>query len=284
MCTGVSRMPSYCLDTFKHPYLRFSDRFVWPSVHLIDTSVEEILQVRALLGERWPGFGDHFALWQNDIFSGNQKYLSFVCQTDALKQAEMVIELRVLVGYAGGAEMTDIIRPAEQNRSPEFFTDRIYYRALLLPVQEFVVDQGAVKHLDILTFSEILEASRYSLSREQKEIWTTALFDAIDYSYIQERLHGILSGLEPWKPGMLFPPVLIERMTFCLNVLTLKQAEKMASAFRDLVRHIQAEDLQHLNSREEWKRYNSEWSLERIMSRSGNPHWIFSVYPCMHES
>lgn len=277
-------MPSYCLDNFKHPYLRFKDRFVWPSVHLIDTSVEEILRVRAILNERWPGFGDHFALWQNDIFSGNQKYLSFVCQTDALKQAEMVIELRVLVGYAGGAEMTDIIRPAEQNRSPEFFTDRIYYRALLLPVQEFVVDQGAVKHLDILTFSEILEASRYSLSREQKEIWTTALFDAIDYSYIQERLHGILSGLEPWKPGMLFPPVLIERMTFCLNVLTLKQAEKMASAFRDLVRHIQAEDLQHLNSREEWKRYNSEWSLERIMSRSGNPHWIFSVYPCMHES
>lgn len=275
----ANRMPAYCLDNFKHPYIRFEDRFAWPSVHLIDTSAEEILRVRALLGERWPGFGDHFALWQNDIFSGNQKYLSFVCQTDALKQAEMMLELRVLVGYAGGAEMTEIIRPAEQNRSPEFYTDRIYYKAGLLPIEEFVVEQGVVKHLDILTFSEILEASRYSLTREQKEIWTTALFDAIDYSYIQERLLGILSGLEPWKPGMLFPAVLIERMTFCLNVLTLEQAEQMASAFRDLVKHIQDEDLQHLNSRDEWKRYNSAWNMERAMSRSGNPHWIFTGYP-----
>jgi hypothetical protein len=272
-------MPSYCLDNFKHPYIRFEDRFLWPSVHLIDPPPEEVDRIRSILRERWPGFGDHFALWQNDIFSGNQKYLNFICQTPEMKKWQMMLELRVLVGYAGGAEITEIIRPAEQNRSPEFLTDRIYFKAGLLPIEELDLDRGQVKHVDILTFAEILEASRYSLNRDQKEIWTTALFDAIDYSQIHERLVRILSGLEPWKPGMLFPPVLIERMTFCLNVLTLNHAEHMSEAFRDLIEHIQEDDLQHLKSREDWKRYNAAWSLERIISRSGNPHWVFTSYP-----
>jgi hypothetical protein len=272
-------MPSYCLDNFKHPYIRFEDRFLWPSVHLIDPLPEEVDRIRSILRERWPGFGDHFALWQNDIFSGNQKYLNFICQTPEMKKWQMMLELRVLVGYAGGAEITEIIRPAEQNRSPEFLTDRIYFKAGLLPIEELDLDRGQVKHVDILTFAEILEASRYSLNRDQKEIWTTALFDAIDYSKILERLVRILSGLEPWKLGMLFPPVLIERMTFCLNVLTLNHAEHMSEAFRDLIEHIQEDDLQHLKSREDWKRYNAAWSLERIISRSGNPHWVFTSYP-----
>ncbi len=272
-------MPVYCLDNFKHPYIRFEKRFLWPSVHLIRTVDEETEKVRALLSEYWPDFSEEYAFWRNERFSGHQRYLSFVCQSDALKQYGMMLELRVLAGYAGGAEPEEIVRPAEQDRSPEFYTDRIYFKAALVPVEEYRVGRGQVQHIDIRTFNEILQASSYSLSVDQKEVWTTALFDSIDYTAIQERILQLLGELEAWKPGRLFFPVVIEHMTFCLNVLTLQQAEAMAAAFAELIKHIQQEDLRGMQSVEQWKRYIAGWKMDRTLSRSGNPHWIFAQIP-----
>ncbi|MBW7859441.1 MAG: hypothetical protein H3C43_14390, partial [Leptonema sp. (in: Bacteria)] len=164
---------NYYIDNFKHPYIRLNETFTWPSIHLVETSSSEIEAIRSILIKYWPGFNSDFALWQNDIFSGNQKTISFVYQNQQLKQSEMMIELRVLIGYAGGADTNEINGIVKQNRSPEFLTDRIYFRLLLMPIEKLIFHGSQVQEIDLLTFSEILEASNYSLTREYKELWTT---------------------------------------------------------------------------------------------------------------
>lgn len=270
---------SYYVDNFKHPYIRLNQTFAWPSIHLVETSMSEIEAIRSILVKYWPGFDSSFGLWQNDIFSGNQKTLSFVYQNDQLQQSEMMIELRVLIGYAGGAESNEIHGVVQQDRSPEFLTNRIYFRLLLMPVEKIKFQGNRVRDIDLLTFTEILEASNYSMTREYKELWTTALFDSIDYSFLQERIKSSLDKVTVWKLGNVFMPILIERMTFALNILTIQQAIQMAEPFRELIHLILKENLADLESKEIWRNYINGWTLERTLSRSGNPHWHFVNYP-----
>lgn len=268
-------MAEYFLDNFRHLYLRFDDRFVWPSVHLIHSRDSEILAVRKILQERFPGFDQNFAYWENDPFSGNQKYLVFVAAPQSLREQGMAFELRVLSAYVGGAVGEEIRKPAEQDRSPEFETDRIYFKAFLLPVDEFEKgDDGRVRRVVVRAYQEILEASQYTLSHEHKSIWATALFDSIDYGMIHERLQSRVAAIAPWGPGSLFPPIIIERMTFCLQVLGLEAGRQMASPFREFIEQIQ-DDNPDLLSKSDWVRYNQSMILERVLSRAGNPHWRF---------
>lgn len=269
-------MPGYFLDTFRHPYVRFGERFVWPSIHLIEPLPDEVRRVRGLLADRFPGFDDDFLLWKSDLFSGNQKYLVFLASPPALRSQGLSFELRVLVAYVGGALPGEVHLPPEQDRSPEFETDRIYFKAHLLPVDTIEANGDAVRRVDIRTFKEILEASRYSLSHEQRSIWATALFDSIDYSYLHDRLRRALSQLGQWSAGALFPPITIERMTFCLSLLDYRTGLAMAGPFRELLEHIEEEDWSGLESRDRWRAFNGALRLERILSRGGNPHWQFS--------
>lgn len=271
----------YYLDNFKHPYFRLSHQFTWPSINLIESSQHEVNTIRSILQKYWPNFNGEFAHWKNDIFSGSQKNLSFVYQNERLKEFEMMVELRVLVGYAGGAASDEIIGANRQDRSPEFITDRIYFRLFLMPVEKIQLNDSIVEQIDLLTFSEILEASEYSLTREFKELWTTALFDSIDYSFLQERIKAALDKIAVWKLGNLFMPILIERMTFALNILNLEQAMNMAKPFRELLGVILSGDLIGLESETDWSSYINNWAVERVLSRSGNPHWQFVNFPFM---
>lgn len=268
-------MPEYFLDTFRHPYLRFEKPFTWPSIHLIEPTLEEQGRVGDLLNDRFPDFGEDFCSWQNDPFSGNQKYMTFIAAPKALREHGLVFELRVLVGYAGGALPGEIGAQPEQDRSPEFQTDRIYFKAHLFPIDDIKIEDGVVQQVDVRTFQEVLEASRYSLSHEQRSIWATALFDSIDYGYLHDRLRLALSRLGEWTAGSLYPPITIERMTFCLSLLDFKTGLSMAPPFRELLDHIEEDDWSGLESSREWSKFNSSLHLERTISRGGNPHWHF---------
>ncbi|MBW7858971.1 MAG: hypothetical protein H3C43_11915 [Leptonema sp. (in: Bacteria)] len=52
----------------------------------------------------------------------------------------------------------------------------------------------------------------------------------------------------------------------------------MAEPFRELIPVILKGDLTDLKSNSIWLNFINSWSIERTLSRSGNPHWHFIKY------
>jgi len=273
-------MPFYGLDTLRHPYYQLDERIVWPSVDLLKLDWNEVDAIHSILCRQLPGFDSDFYGWPEESVSGSQRHLSFMRQNDVLKKAGLVFEVRVLINYAGGASNHEMREPITQGRSPSFETDRIYFKSYLFPVRTFDVASGRVTQLKPYSFREIEQAFTHGgEDAGRREKWTIALFDAVDYSEFQNSLLDKLKSLGEYGPSKLFYPIVIERVSYCLQLLHFDQAVVMASAFAELLNLIGADDWSKLDSLTRWQKYLEGWNLERFSSRTGNPHWRFISIP-----
>lgn len=267
------------IDTFRHPYIKFDAPFALPGINTIEVRKEEAHEYVNVLREKIPFFIAGCSLLPESRPRKNSNQLQFVkaIQVDSYKFLYMI---KISAEYFGGASPDEIVSDRQQEVSPGIMTDRIYYNARIIPVQNVTLQKNAI--IDFEPY-QLKEAIFSISSREmERDMWSTILFDEVDFTQINESLTEMFRfhGAE-WKPGRLMQPFVIDYLTLNLNLFypcvnqIASYTKRFASVFDSFLKKKNADRLSDAD-RTFWHNYYRSFLFERVLSRSGNPHWKFS--------
>jgi hypothetical protein len=269
------------IDTIGLPYALFRDRFAWPSVHSMNPLPEEKLRITEILSERLPEFVSGCSLIPETRPHRDISRVQYVREYRVEDQSFLYI-LNVSADYLGGARREDILSPGSQGISPSFLTDRIYFSARLVPAREIHYDAGAIVDFEPLKIREA--RFKVEFTETIRDVWSTILFDEIDYTEINRSLSDRFAFDAEWRLGKLALPFVIDHMTICLNLI--HPGERAVGAllipFSKIFRSvIGSGDLSDLNEEERrtLARFYTEWEYARFLSNSENTHWKITKTP-----
>jgi hypothetical protein len=271
---GTHPSREYYIDTFRHPYVRFGSTFTMPSITLTEIQYDE---AQAIIDTVSPFIGDFISGCYVLPISRPRKdstYLQFMRPMEWQGNTYLYL-FKLLSAYMGGASEEEMQR-GTQDHSPYFQTDRIYFHARILPVTSVDLIEGNFEPRKIPDAMFQVQ-SPGTAPGARHDLWSTILFDEVDFSSLNELYSRRLDFGKQWSSGRLFYPLLIDHLTIGLNVMAPYPdlLERILPYF-----HRAFENLLHgENARwtEEdvrfWSTYTGSVKLERTESRMGNPHW-----------
>ena len=278
---------SIYIDTFHHFYAVIPEKFIWPSFHINDIRPEEKEEVTNILLKYVPSFIEGCSILPEPRPRKDSDQVHFV-RHYRIMNTEYIYIFKVSCDYMGGAEKNEIIVKGRQGVTPSYRTDRIYFSSLLIPVCEVSRDSGG--YIDNFIPIQIKDAIfNVSSDDEKRTFMGTILFDEIDFSQVNERITNYFEFQNAWLHKNLFYPFIIEYLSLCMNVvIPLKEfVDQYAFVFEKIFHtfvqggssgDLPEQDILFLNE------YYKNWSFERILSRSGNPHWRIEKYPNLNYS
>lgn len=272
------------VDTFHHPYLEFRDSFTWPAVSLAGLRSEEASAIVSILADRFPNL-QTFHVMPDPKPKKDLQYLNLVHRvpTNGLTSALLI---RIATQYMGGAERSEMITIATQEKSPSYSTNRIYFHARLLPVIDWRTLSDQLLDFEVKKLKEAVFL--FSSDSTIRDVWSTILFDEVDFSHLDEQFTRLFCFGEEWKPKKVFLPFLIDYLTLSINCFnwTNKFFELVSPPFLRAYETFSANgSLEELSSHDKdfWRQYINAFSYVRVFSRSGNVHWKITSFPYQEE-
>ena len=280
----AGRVPEVRVDTMRHPYALLPGPVAWPAVTVTGILPEEQTRVAEVLATALPGFvkGCHLLPEPRPRRDSNQVQL---VRPYRFVNTDYLYMIRISAEYMGGAGNPEVLEPARQGRSPSFLTDRIYFHARLFPVRSIARKDFGICDFEAFTIHDAHFLVRAKGGEEgARSIFTTALFDQIDFGPVEDRFMDLFSFGSAWKGGRVFRPLVIDHLTLALNLLVPDialvedLAPRFADAFARLVSSGHLDDLSE-PERDFWRAYYGAWAFENDFSRGGNPQWRLTTYP-----
>ena len=272
------------IDTFHHTYVMLQESFLWPSVHTGMIRPDEKLQITEIILKYIPSFIEGCSVLPEPRPRKDSTQVHYV-RSYNFNSKEYIYIFKVSSDYMGGAETNEIVIKGRQGVTPSFYTNRIYFSALLVPVSEIMKDShGAITDFRPIQIKDaIFKVSSDDVIRDFR---STVLFDEIDFSEVNQKITNHFNVNSSWKHNNLFFPLIIDYLSLCMNIMIpFKSAvDCKAPIFSRLFENfIKQENVSTLNSddRNFLDKYFTGWKFERILSRSGNPHWIITDHPFM---
>lgn len=266
-----------CVDTFHHPYVELEEPIHFPEVPLErghDLPVEALTSAFAASRLAWfqPPARQQMPLcrsWPECLH-----FAKIVPVNNALSILSLV---RVRATFLGGASST---MERRQGISPAFSSNRIYFHALLIPVQP----SSDANSPEIIRYAP---GSKVSVQKEAATGWfrPAALFDSPDFTPINQDLSRRFAFGQATDFLNLIAPFEIQYGALALNLLAPIPAviEEAAPHFAELVAN--AADADHSvpeSTQNYWKDFYAAYHFTRFLSQSGNPHWHFDKFPGSH--
>lgn len=261
----------YYFDNFKHLYINLNQNIVFPSISLVEFNLEEVRKIYEILLKNFPNFTKDFKIYKNEYLIGQKKYFCFI---KILKYNSSIVveELRILVSYAGGAKREEILNNPQQNYSPSFLTNKLYYHLFLYLIQNYKEENSLILHLEPFSIPFI---KNYKISYKDINIepWTVNLFDEID---LNELISIIMSKIPyEWNAKFWKNPFSIERATLAMNLISIEQIEFLYKDFINFVYNLENDFFES----DTFQKYFKDWEVETCLSKNGNTHWKFLKIP-----
>jgi len=269
------------LDTFHTPYLQFDHSVEWPSVHTTGMEPSEKFAITELLARWIPDLIAGCSVLEQPIPRRDLTTVHFV-KVIQINSYRYLYLLRILSDYMGGALSEEIVAKGKQGISPSFRTDRVYFTSRIIPVRTLAVDGEGI------TFFESDKIKLDTIFHEfdtSGDIWSSVVFDEVDFTVANQKLQERFSFGADWKPNKFFFPFVIDYNTFCQKLLfpTGAVVDRMASLFHALFASCVNSELEQkpLDDaiQEGIRTYYTDWEFERFLSRGGNPHWRIKRHP-----
>lgn len=261
----------YYFDNFKHLYINLNENIAFPSISLIEFNLEEVYKIYEILLKYFPSFTKDFKIYNKEYLVGQKKYFCFIkiFESDFSIFAE---ELRILVSYAGGAKKEEILNSPQQNYSPSFLTNKIYYHLFIYLIQNYKEENAIILNLEPFSIPFI---KNYKISYKDISIepWTVNLFDEID---LNELISIIMSKIPyEWSAKFWKNPFSIERATLAMNLISIEQTKFLYKDFINFIFNLENEIFESEN----FQKYFKEWEVTTCFSKNGNTHWKFLKIP-----
>lgn len=269
------------VDTFHHAYMQFDEKFRWPSVNLSKVDSQEAAAITEVLLKYAP-----FAIKNCQILpdprSGRYSHHLFYVKKVTEEPIRLIYIFRVSCQYMGGADSGEIIKPAKQGFSPEILTDRVYFASRLLPVQSLTEENGSIIDFQPLKLRDAV--FHISNQNPERDIWSTILFDEVDFSSVNRKFSEIFGFGESWPAERLFLPFVVDSLAIACNLILLNPAvvSTIAHYYARLLHvflQMFSTDKADADTVSFWRNYYTGWKYERILSKSGNPHWQLTGSP-----
>lgn len=277
-------VPDIRIDTMRHPYALLPRQVAWPAVTVTGLVPEEQAAVAKVLATELPGFAAGCSLLPQPRPRRDTNQVQLV-RPYHFRGADYLYMLRISAEYMGGAGNQEVLEPARQGRSPSFLTDRIYFHARLLPVTHLEKTAFGITDFEARSIEDANFFVREKGAPEgRRALFTTALFDEIDFGPVESRFQDMLSFGAEWRAGRIFRPLVIDQLTLALNVVVPSAGlinhvgPRFARTFEELVTKGHLDDLDE-TEQGFWRSYYGAWSFENDFSRGGNPQWRLTQYP-----
>jgi hypothetical protein len=281
--SSVPRPRDLRIDTFRHPYVKFSAPYLMPAVSLGGIEGAEALQLIEVVAERIPEFAAGCHILPEPRPRRESAHVHLVREIDHAEGRFLYI-FNLNAEYMGGAEDSEIASRALQGRAPSFRTDRMYFQARLVPVEEIQRTDGQIVDFRVRRPRQSYHTTVSRGEWKPGDLWTNFVFDDADFSSFHRAFTERLGGGAPWPLSKLFFPFLLEYATVCLNLVNpgYEMARALADWFAPAAHEIITDELDPARLapiQAFWKAYFAAWEYEPAPSRSGNPHWKLLKYP-----
>ncbi len=267
------------IDNFRYFYLPLAAPYELPSVHTTGITTDEKIALLDIYRDLVPAFVDGFQILRENRPARYASELHLV-RPLIHEDRSFIFVLRILADYRGGATTAEILEPGTQDRSPRVRTDRVYYRARILPCLD-VTRSG--DWIDDFLPDRLPELAGYFTEAREVEQrpgrHTFAVFLDTDFGAFNARVSRLF-GDWPYE-NVFYPFIGDDYVTLSLNVplphpyFINTALPRFARAFTAIQRGG-APDPVDLPF---WREYYAGFELERSYSRAGNPHWRFSRLP-----
>lgn len=281
--SSAARPRDLRIDTFRHPYVKFSAPYLMPAISLGDIQGEEAFQLIEVVAERIPEFAAGCQILPEPRPRRESAHIHLVREVIQAEDRFLYI-FNLNAEYMGGAEDAEITSRALQGRAPSFRTDRMYFHSRLIPVENIQRQDGQIVDFRVRRPRQSYQTTVTRSEWKPGDKWTNFFFDDADFSSFHRAFTEQLGGGAHWPLSNLFYPFLLEYATVCLNLVSpgYAMAESLAEWFAPAARAIITDepDPARLDRMQAfWKAYFSAWEYEPAPSRSGNPHWKLLRYP-----
>jgi hypothetical protein len=267
------------IDNFRFFYLPLPAPYELPSVHTTGITIDEKIALLEVFRNLAPGFVDGFRILRENRPA---RYASELHLARPLihEGKFFLLVLRILAEYRGGATDPEILVQGTQERSVRVLTDRIYYRARIVPCLD-VKESG--EWIDDFSPDRLPELTGYFTEAREVEQrpgrHTFAVFLETDFGAFNARVSHLFGN---WTyENVFFPFIGDDYVTLSLNVplphpyYINTALPRFARAFAT-IRSGGAPDPVDIPF---WRDYYAGFELERSYSRGGNPHWRFTRLP-----
>ncbi len=261
----------YYFDSFKHNYIFLNKSIVYPSISLLNFDLQEVILIYKILLENFPSFTQNFKIFNKETFVGQKKYYSFL-KINEVHTAYSALELRILVSYAGGATKEEILDTYQQNYSPSFKTNKIYYNLFLYFLHSFKEENSIITEIDPY-YIALIRTYKIPYLDIKMEPWTVNVFDEVDLSSLLDQIESKINY--EWKGKFWKRPFSIERATLAMNLVSIDQERFIFKDLFDFIHNIEKTEYESSTLKE----FFNEWEVERCFSNSGNIHWKFIKIP-----
>ncbi|MCB1171915.1 MAG: hypothetical protein KDK39_00045 [Leptospiraceae bacterium] len=269
------------VDTFRLPYAKFDGFFTMPAVPLDGPDLAVCQQILDCLQQRLPAWVAGTNLLPEVRPVRDARQLHFVQEYQADENKYLYI-LRLHLDYMGGATPGEILQEARQDLTPIYHSDRLYYQARILPIKRVERHDGWIVDFEADQIKETL--FEVSSNDTQRDLWSSVLFDDVDFSHLQDKFLDYFKFGSQWQPGRLFYPFVVDSLTLGLNLLDphpicreslLPNFNAAYTAFKSNPPEWNPAAAQQ----QFWSEYASAFNKQLAPARSGNPHWIFENWP-----
>jgi len=273
------------IDTMRHPFIQFKEKFRWPSLSLdvrvgSQSALEELLTI---LIAKIPDFLKNAHLLPAPHPRKEDNYLHFV-RRHTVSGRDYLLIIKIAATYLGGAVTGEIATEPQQGFSPSFESDRIYYKARLVPVTKIIYDE-----MQIVDFEpRKLDQAIFYVSREREQYrqdFASLLFDEIDFTSIEKKFHDNILPPETKATAVAkFHHFCVEYLAFCLvihypQVGSLQGLLPHFDFLSELLKNEQPLGSLPDSEKEFWHNYFRGWAFKPCYSRAGNPQWQIENIP-----
>ncbi len=287
---GVDDTLTLKIDTFRHPYVQFAREFTLPGINVYGLEFSQAQHVAEVLKDLVPAFTAGCDVLPEARPRKDPTQLHCVRSIDT-KNGTYLYILRVAAKYFGGAEAHEYVEKDRPGFSPSIRTDRIYFQARLLPVQNIERKQGKICDFSarpvmntILKQATKSAGESHGIQETSRLYHTTAMFDEADFSEAETIITEQMGFGAEWKAPRVFRPFAVDYGTVCVNLvyphheIIDELADQMDLSLQVIEQGRQSPVLEERLA-DFWASYYNAFEYEPSPSKSGNPHWKLTAVP-----
>lgn len=137
-------------------------------------------------------------------------------------QQKFLFILSLDLFYLGGAKSSEILKKESQVKTASIRTSRIYFRSVIIPVDQIFVNKNCIIGFDPFTIKELILDSTHNNDLETVIKPFSEIFDELDFSKQEELIcQWIGINNQVWSPGKVFSPVGIDYLSISLRLLEI---------------------------------------------------------------
>ena len=268
------------IDNFRFFYLTLAEPYELPCANTTGLTAPQKEDLFATLSEQHSPFSAPFQILPENRPARYGTELHLV-RPLSYENSRFVLILRILAEYRGGAESDEIIKESAQAKTPRIRTDKIYYKARIVPCSD--IAQAGDSVLDFTprrlsrvesVYTEVKDAGARTGARGH----TFAVFLDPDFHDYNKKISARFGD---WPHQVFYPFVADDYVTVSLNIIYphTYYIETVLPYFARAFGSIAEDKPISEEDRAFWAAYYGSMDMERIYSRAGNPHWRFSRLP-----